>query len=137
MTTEKIASTKPASAPKKKRDIKITSGVLNVKTTENNTLIILTDEQGIKINGSGTWVLWYKGTKKSTPYAAEVLTKQLLKEAQGYGLKEIGVIIKGIGLARDGVFKAINEIGLIDIKYIKDITPIQFGGCKGYRPKKV
>jgi ribosomal protein S11 len=53
-----------------------------------------------------------------------------LKEAQGLGLKEIGIIFRGCGLARDGVFKAINEIGLIDIKYIKENTAIQFGGCK-------
>jgi ribosomal protein S11 len=53
-----------------------------------------------------------------------------LKEAQSLGLKEIGVIFRGTGLARDGVFKAINEIGLIDIKYIKENTAIQFGGCK-------
>jgi ribosomal protein S11 len=65
------------------------------------------------------------------------LTKQILKEAQWFGLKEIGVIMKGTWLARDGVFKAINEIGLIDIKYIKETTGIQFGGCKGKRPKRI
>ncbi|HCB52107.1 TPA: 30S ribosomal protein S11 [Patescibacteria group bacterium] len=64
------------------------------------------------------------------------MTKHILKEAQGLGLKEIGVIFKGVGMARDGVFKAINEIGLIDIQYIKEATPIQFGGVKGVRPKK-
>ncbi|MFA5747690.1 MAG: 30S ribosomal protein S11 [Candidatus Absconditabacterales bacterium] len=122
---------------KKKKDIKANYGILHVHTTENNTLITLIDENGSKIIGGGTGTLGYKGTKKSTPYAAEVLTKQLLKEAQGYGLKEIGIIFKGIGLARDGVFKAINEIGLIDIKYIKEATSIQFGGCKGKRPKRI
>jgi ribosomal protein S11 len=58
------------------------------------------------------------------------LTKQLLKEGQGLGLKEIGIIFRGPGLARDGIFKAINEIGLIDITFIKEDTAIQFGGCK-------
>jgi len=58
------------------------------------------------------------------------LTKQILKEGQNLGLKEIGLIFRGSGLARDGIFKAINEIGLIDIKYIKEDTAIQFGGCK-------
>jgi len=144
MATEKSTNASKAgacksasSAPKKKRDVKITTGILTVKTTENNTMITLADENGNKIVGSGTWIMWYKGSKKSTPYAAEVLTKQILKEAQGYGLKEIVVIFRWPGLARDGVFKAINEIGLIDIQCIKEETAIQFGGCKGTRPKRI
>lgn len=146
MATEKATNASKAAAnapkagaasPKKKRDVKITTGILTVKTTENNTMITLSDENGNKIIGSGTWIMGYKGSKKSTPYAAEVLTKQILKEAQGYGLKEIIVIFRWPGLARDGVFKAINEIGLIDIKCIKEETAIQFGGCKWVRPKKI
>ena len=115
----------------KKKDIKIVSGILHVHTTSNNTLITLIDQQGNKILGGGTGKVGYKGSKKSTPYAAEVLTKQILKDGQGYGLKEIGIIFKGIGMAREGVFKAINEVGVVDIAYIKEETGIQFGGCKG------
>ena len=120
----------------KKKDIKVVSGVLHVHTTSNNTLITLIDQEGNKILGGGTGKDWYKGSKKSTPYAAEVLTKQILKDGQGYGLKEIGIVFKGIGMAREGVFKAINEVGVIDIAYIKEQTGIQFGGCKGERPKR-
>ena len=127
---------KDKASPKKKKDIKITFGILKVTTTENNTLIILVDENWNKVVGGGTWLVGYKWAKQNTPYAAEVLTKHLLKEAQGFGLKEIGIIFKGVGLARDWVFKAINEIGLIDIQYIKEATPLQFGGVKGVRPKK-
>ena len=116
----------------KKKDIKVVSGVLHV----NNTLITLIDQEGNKILGGGTGKVGYKGSKKSTPYAAEVLTKQILKDGQGYGLKEIGIVFKGIGMAREGVFKAINEVGVIDIAYIKEQTGIQFGGCKGERPKR-
>ncbi|HKL44361.1 MAG TPA: 30S ribosomal protein S11 [Candidatus Absconditabacterales bacterium] len=121
---------------RKKKDIKVTTGTLFVNTTKNNTLINLCDQDGNKLLGGGTGLLGYKGAKKNTPYAAEVLTKNLLKEAQNYGLKEIGVVLRGVGMARDGVFKAINEIGLIDLLYIKEATPIQFGGCKGKRPKR-
>ncbi len=126
-------------APKakgKKKEIKITTGVLHVHTTSNNTLINLVDVEGNKVSGGGTGKVGYKGSKKSTPYAAEVLTKQLLKDAQANGLKEIGVVFRGTGMARDGVFKAINEIGVIDIAYIREDTAIQFGGCKGERPKR-
>ena len=80
----------------KKKDIKVVSGVLHVHTTSNNTLITLIDQEGNKILGGGTGKVGYKGSKKSTPYAAEVLTKQILKEQNG----------------------------------------IQFGGCKGERPKR-
>ena len=120
----------------KKKDIKVVSGVLHVHTTSNNTLITLIDQEGNKILGGGTGKVGYKGSKKSTPYAAEVLTKQILKDGQGYGLKEIGIVFKGIGMAREGVFKAINEVGVIDIAYIKEQTGIQFGGCKGERPRR-
>jgi len=123
--------------PKKKRDIKLDSWVLHVQTSDNNTILTLVDENGNKVLGWGTGKLGYKWSKKSTPYAAEVLTKQILKEAQGIGLKEIGIIFRWVGLARDGVFKAINEIGLIDIKYINENTAIQFGGCKWKRKKRI
>ncbi len=126
-----------AATPKKKKDIKLDSWVLHVQTTDNNTILTLVDENGNKVLGWWTGKLGYKGSKKSTPYAAEVLTKQLLKEAQGLGLKEIGIIFRWVGLARDGVFKAINEIWLIDIKYINENTGIQFGWCKWKRKKRI
>ncbi len=121
---------------RKKKDIKVTTGTLFVNTTKNNTLINLCDQDGNKLLGWGTGLLWYKWAKKNTPYAAEVLTKNLLKEAQNYWLKEIGVVLRWVWMARDGVFKAINEIWLIDLLYIKEATPIQFWGCKGKRPKR-
>ena len=77
-----MATKDKASTPKKKRDIKLNSAVFHVHTTDNNTVIALVDENGNKILGSGTGKLGYKGSKKSTPYAAELLTKQILKEAQ-------------------------------------------------------
>lgn len=125
-----------AAKSKKKKDLKITSGLLYVHTTMNNTIVTLTDTQGNKILWGGTGLIGYKGAKKNTPYAAEVLTKRILKEAQTYGLKDIAVILKWVGMSRDGVFKGINEIGLIDITYIKEATSLQFGGCKGKRPKR-
>lgn len=137
MATPTTAAKAKTTTPKKKKDLKIDSWVLHVQTTNNNTILTLVDENGNRVLGGGTGKLGYKGSKKSTPYAAEVLTKQLLKEAQWLGLKEIGVIFRWTWLARDGVFKGINEIGLIDIKYIKEDTAIQFGGCKWRRQKRV
>ncbi len=123
-------------AKAKKKDVKVVSGVVHVHTTSNNTLITVVDMEWNKVVGGWTGKVWYKGSKKSTPYAAEVLTKQLLKEAQSFGLKEIWLVFRWTGMARDWVFKAINEIGVIDILYIREETPIQFGGCKWIRPKR-
>ena len=107
-------------AKAKKKDVKVVSGVVHVHTSSNNTLITIVDAEWNKIVGGGTGKVGYKGSKKSTPYAAEVLTKQLLKEAQALWLKEIGLVFRGTGMARDWVFKAINEIWVIDIQYIKE-----------------
>ena len=128
-----MAAVKKAS---KKKDVKIVSGILSVKTNDNNTMVVLTDKEWNKILWWGTWLLWYKWAKKNTPYAAEMLTKSILKDAQGLGLKDIWIVFRWTGMARDGVFKAINEIWMVDIMYIKEETPIQFGWCKGKRPKK-
>jgi len=128
---------KKTSTAKKKKNIKLAYGLLHVQTTPNNTIVTLTDENGNKVLGGGTGLVGYKGSKQSTPYAAEVLTKEILSEAKNYGLNQIGIIFKGTGLSRDGVFKAINDLGGIDIMFIKEATPIQFGGCKGKRQRRI
>lgn len=120
---------------KKKKDIKISAWILYIKTTNNNTIITLSGANGASILSMGTGTQWFKGYKKSTPFAAEMLAKEVLKEGKGYGLERVGIVFKGTGMAREGVFKAINETGLVEIDYIKEATAIQFGGCKRPRPK--
>lgn len=121
---------------KKKKDIKLPQAVLRVQTTSNNTIVTLTHPNGDVVLTSGTGTQWFKGSKKSTPYAAEVLTKEILKEAKQYGLEHVGIVFKGVGMGREGIFKAINETGLVEIDYIHENTGIQFGGCKRPRPKR-
>ena len=121
---------------KKKKDIRLSTWVLHVQTTPNNTMITLTTDKGDKVAGGWTWLVWYKWAKQNTPYAAEMLTKHILKDAEQYGLKELWLVMKGIGMWRDGVFKAINELWSLSILYIKEATWIQFGGCKWFRPKR-
>lgn len=70
----------------------------------------MTDLNGNKVSGGGTGLVGFKGAKENTPYAAETLAKKILKDAKDNGLKEIGIIIRGAGMGRDGVFKAVNEI---------------------------
>ncbi len=124
------------SAPKKKKDIKIVQGLLHVKTTSNNTTVTLTDLKGNKVLGGGSGLMGFKGAKQNTPYAAEMLTKNILQEAKGYGLEQVWIVFRGVGMGREWVFKAINETGIVEIQFIKENTPIQFGGCKGKRPKR-
>lgn len=78
----------------------------------------------------------FKGAKQNTPYAAEIATKEILKEGTKYGLEKVAIIFKGVGMGREGVFKAINETGTVEIMYIEEKTGLQFGGCKGIRPKR-
>ncbi len=121
---------------KKKKDIKITSGILHVHTTNNNTIVNLTTLDGAKVLWGWAGTQSFKWSKKSTPYAAEVLTKEILKEGKTYGLDRVAIVFKGTGMAREGVFKAINETGLVEIDYIYENTSIQFGWCKRPRPKR-
>jgi len=80
---------------------------------------------------------WFKGAKESTPYAAEILAHNIIKEAkEQFGMKQVRLIMRWVGLGRDGVFKWINNVGGIDIVSIKEDTGIQFGGCQGIRPKR-
>lgn len=127
---------KKVASKKKKKDIRIVHGVLHVSTSHNNTVVTLTDKKGNKVLGWGTGLKGFKGAKQNTPYATEVLTKDILQEAKGYGLEQVGIIFKWLGMGREGVFKAINETGIVEIEYIREKTWIQFGGCKGKRPKR-
>lgn len=122
---------------KKKKYPKLTTGKVYITTTSNNTIVTITDPQGNKILWWGTWAAGFKGTKESSTYAAEMVAKKFLKDAKDFcGLKEVDVIARGVGMGRDWVFKAINEVGGIDILTIVEDTPLQFGGCKGKRPKR-
>ncbi len=121
---------------KKKKDIRISTGILHVHTSSNNTIITLAGLDGACVVSAGTGTKGFKGSKKSTPYAAEVLLKDILQEAKWYGLTNIWLVFKGVGMAREWVFKAINETWLVEIDYIKETTPLQFGGCKRARPKR-
>ena len=135
-TTEASNNTTKAVA-KKKKAIKLPFGILYVTTTSNNTHVTLTDQQWNKVIGGGTGLVSFKWAKQSTPYAAEVLTQHLMKEAkEQFGLKQIRLILRGVGLGRDGVFKGINNIWGIDIMSISEATGIQFGGCQWIRPKR-
>jgi small subunit ribosomal protein S11 len=126
-----MAVTKP-----KKVKRKITEWILYVTTTSNNTIITLTDREGNKVFWWGTWLLKFKWAKQKTPYAAELTAKTILEDAKKAWLVSLSLVMKGVGLGREGVFKAINEVGWITIQTIKEATPLAHGWCRWPRPKR-
>ncbi len=121
---------------KSKKDLKLDSAILHVKTTENNTIVTLSDANGNKIFGWWTWLYWFKWAKQNTPYAAEITAKWVLADWIKYWLKRVGIIFKWVWLWREGIFKAISDSWMIEIDYIKEDTSLQFAWCKWVRQKR-
>lgn len=124
---------KPVIKKKKKDKIKLDKGVVNIISTYNNTIISVADLDGKVISWSSPGVIGYKGSKKSTAYAATKAAEDAIKKAvDGVGLKEVLVVVKGAGLGRQAAVKGVKSSG-IRITSLSDRTPIPHNGC---RPKK-
>jgi small subunit ribosomal protein S11 len=121
---------------KKKIDKKVPVGVAHVKATYNNTIVALTDLSGNVISWASAGMAGFKGPKKSTPYAAQIITRIAVERAKEFGLTEVNVIVKGVGTGRESAIRALNANGLI-ITSIKDITPIPHNGCRPKKPRRV
>jgi len=119
-------------AKKKKLAKGITSGVAHIQASFNNTIISITDKQGNVIAWSAPGIVGYSGSKKSTPFAAQIAAADAARKAKEVGLKDVEVRVKGPGFGRESAIRALQASGLI-ITMIKDVTPIPHNGC---RPKK-
>jgi len=118
--------------PRKKLD----SGILHVQSTYNNTKVLLTDMKGNAIISSSSGALGFKGAKKGTPFAAAKIGEVLCEKAEQLGLKEIDVVVKGVGSGRESSVRSFIARG-IQIKSIKDITPVAFNGPRKRKPRRV
>jgi small subunit ribosomal protein S11 len=107
-------------------------GVVHVTATFNNTLVSVTDTNGNSIGWSSAGKMGFKGSRKSTAYAAQVVSQDACRQAMGHGLKEVDVRVKGPGSGRESAVRAVQGLGL-EILSIRDVTPIPHNGC---RPKK-
>jgi|TARA_A100000164_G_scaffold371257_1_gene398662 small subunit ribosomal protein S11 len=123
---------KPQRKGKKTAKKNIVSGVAHVNSTYNNTMITITDAQGNAVSWNSAGAQGFKGSRKSTPFAAQMAAEAAGKAAQEHGMKELDVNVKGPGSGRESALRALSAIGFT-IKSIKDITPIPHNGC---RPKK-
>jgi small subunit ribosomal protein S11 len=110
----------------------VARGVVHVTATFNNTLVSVTDVNGNAIGWSTAGKMGFKGSRKSTAYAAQVVSQDACRQAMGHGLKEVDVRVKGPGSGRESAVRAVQGLGL-EILSIRDVTPIPHNGC---RPKK-
>jgi small subunit ribosomal protein S11 len=107
-----------------------------IQATYNNTIVTLTDLNGNVLSWSSAGSSGFKGPKKSTPYAASIVVKNALEKAQACGIKEVSILVSGVGQGREGAIRAFqaNNIGVLSIK---DCTPIPHNGCRAPRPRRV
>ncbi|MBC7331667.1 MAG: 30S ribosomal protein S11 [Synergistetes bacterium] len=125
-----MAKSKVRSKRKRKEKKTVTSGVAHIKATFNNTIIAITDKEGNVLCWASGGTVGYKGTRKSTPYAAQLAATQAAKKAMDqYGMKEVDVYVKGPGAGREAAIRSLQAAGL-EIKSIKDVTPIPHDGCR-------
>ena len=114
----------------------ITSGVAHVNTTFNNTLITITDAQGNAISWSSAGGMGFKGSRKSTPYAAQVAAESAAQKAMEHGMKTLEVNVKGPGSGRESALRALQAAGF-NITAIRDVTPIPHNGCRPPKRRRV
>ena len=122
---------------KRRRERKnIEKGASHISSTYNNTIVTLTDEDGNALSWASAGELGFKGSKKSTPFAAQMAAEQAAKAAMEHGLKTVEVFVKGPGQGRESAIRALQTAGL-DITLIKDVTPIPHNGCRPPKRRRV
>lgn len=125
-------------APKKKKKSKksVAQGIIHVQATFNNTIVTVTDHAGNTLVWSTAGANGFKGSRKSTPFAAQVTTEETLKKAAEFGLKSAHVLVKGPGAGRESALRAIAAMG-VRVLSIRDVTPIPHNGCRPPKKRRV
>jgi len=125
-----------AKTKKKKAKKEITFGVVHIQSTFNNTIITITDQQGNTICWASSGTSGFKGARKGTPFAAQLAAKEVANKAKEYGVRYVDVRVKGPGAGRESSIRALQAAGL-EIKSIRDVTPIPHNGCRVRRRRRV
>jgi small subunit ribosomal protein S11 len=121
---------------KKKIKKNIPVGIAHIKATFNNTIITFTDMTGNVISWATSGMAGFKGSRKSTPFAAQIAAESAAKKAQENGMRTVGILIKGPGAGRESAMRAINSAGF-KVTFIRDITPIPHNGCRPPKRRRV
>ncbi|MEL6244662.1 MAG: 30S ribosomal protein S11 [Pseudomonadota bacterium] len=125
-----------ATRVRRKERKNISSGVVHVTSSFNNTMVTITDAQGNAISWSSAGAMGFKGSRKSTPYAAQVAAEDAAKKAQDHGVKTVEVNVRGPGSGRESALRALQAVGLT-VTSIRDVTPIPHNGCRPPKRRRV
>lgn len=125
-----------AKSPKRKTKKNIAKGIVHIRATFNNTLITITDPNGNTICSSSTGCVGFKGSRKSTPFAAQQAAQRAANAAMRNGVREVEVKVKGPGSGRESAISALQQAGL-RIASIEDVTPIPHNGCRAPKRRRV
>lgn len=120
----------------KKEKRNVTYGTAHIQATFNNTIISITDPNGDVITWSSAGNLGFKGSRKGTPYAAQIAASAVAKKAIDLGMKQIDIFVKGPGAGRESAIRALQAAGL-EINLIKDVTPVPHNGCRPPKKRRV
>ncbi|MCL2766259.1 MAG: 30S ribosomal protein S11 [Peptococcaceae bacterium] len=121
----------------KRRERKnIESGVAHIRSTFNNTIITITDPKGNAISWASAGGVGFKGSRKSTPFAAQMAAENAAKDAMEHGMKAVEVMVKGPGTGREAAIRSLQAAGL-EVSLIKDVTPIPHNGCRPPKRRRV
>lgn len=127
---------KPAGRVRRRERKNILNGIVYVNATFNNTLISITDELGNVISWSTSGMMGFKGSRKSTPYAAQIAAEDAAKKAQEHGLKNVRVIVKGPGSGRETALRSLQSAGF-NISSVRDVTPVPHNGVRPPKRRRV
>ena len=114
----------------------IPSGVAHIKATFNNTIVTITDKSGNAVSWSSAGKRGFKGSRKSTPFAAQLAAENAAKEAQEHGMRTVSVLVKGPGAGREAALRALAAAGL-KVTTIRDVTPVPHNGCRAPKRRRV
>lgn len=120
----------------KKERKNVNLGSAHIQATFNNTIVSITDQNGNVIAWSSSGSLGFKGSRKGTPYAAQMAAESAAKKAMDFGMKQLDVFVKGPGAGRESAIRALQAAGL-DINLIKDVTPVPHNGCRPPKRRRV
>nr|WP_298681932.1 30S ribosomal protein S11 [uncultured Dongia sp.] len=132
----KAAAAAPGARVRKRERKNITSGIAHVNASFNNTMITITDDQGNTVAWASSGASGFKGSRKSTPYAAQVAADSASKKAMEHGVKTLEVEVKGPGSGRESALRALQAAGFT-ITSIRDVTPIPHNGCRPPKRRRV
>jgi small subunit ribosomal protein S11 len=129
------ANPRKAAAARRTRK-NVPTGVVHIQATFNNTIVTISDPNGNTVSWSSAGVKGFKGSRKSTPFAAQLVAEDAARKAMEHGMKAVGVFVKGPGSGRESALRAIANSGL-KITHIRDVTPIPHNGCRPPKRRRV